>query len=219
MPANDQIGIAGERRKLLWGAAIALPIAVAAWLALFWLTPPLASAAEPLARLVYALNWIAVAVLLTFLTAIEAVSHERLFTPAIDPLAGRESARMRVNLRYLQHTLEQLLVFIPGLLLLAWHSADGAELRAVAATAVVWIALRIVFWVGYHISPSLRTPGLVGMAMSMVVLLYCVARFGYELAGPLGAAVPLVLFAGAEAFLVWISRRPSQRKLPGQAGQ
>ncbi|GLQ11674.1 hypothetical protein GCM10007913_36060 [Devosia yakushimensis] len=210
MPDNDQAGIAGERRKLMWGAAIALPLAVVAWLALFWLTPPVASAEEPLARLVYALNWVGVAVLLTFLTAIEAVSHERLFTPAIDPLAGRESARMKVNLRYLQHTLEQLLVFIPGLLLLAWHSGNGAELRAVTATAIVWIALRIVFWVGYHISPSLRTPGLVGMAMSMVVLLYCVARFGYELAGPVGAAVPLVLFGGAEMFLVWISQRPAR---------
>lgn len=209
MPATDRDEVAGERRKLLGGAVIALPLAVAAWLALFWLTPPVTSA-EPLARLVYALNWIGVAVLLTFLTAIEAVSHERLFTPAIDPLAGRESRRMRINLRYLQHTLEQLLVFIPGLLLLAWYSADGAELRAVTATAVVWIALRLVFWVGYHISPSLRTPGLVGTAMSMVVLLYSVARFGYELAGPVGAAVPLALFAAAEVFLVWISKRPTR---------
>ena len=209
MPATDRDEVAGERRKLLGGAAIALPLAVAAWLALFWLTPPV-TAAEPLGRLVYAFNWIGVAVLLTFLTAIEAVSHERLFTPAIDPLAGRESRRMRINLRYLQHTLEQLLVFIPGLLLLAWYSSNGAELRAVTATAMVWIALRLVFWVGYHISPSLRTPGLVGTAMSMVVLLYCVARFGYELAGPIGAAAPLALFAAAEIFLVWISRRPSR---------
>jgi hypothetical protein len=210
MPVTDENGVAGERRKLLWGAAITLPIAIAVWLGLFLLTPPVADAGEPLARLVYALNWIGVAVLLTFLTAIEAVSHERLFTPAIDPLAGQESARMRINLRYLQHTLEQLLVFIPGLLLLAWYSDGGEQMRAVTATAVVWIVLRVVFWIGYHISPSLRTPGLVGMAMSMGVLIYVVARFGYDLAGPLGAAIPLVLFGGAEAFLVWISARPSR---------
>lgn len=207
MPATDRDEVAGERRKLLGGAAVALPLAVAAWLGLYWLTPPVASAEEPLARLVYALNWIGVAVLLTFLTAIEAVSHERLFTPAIDPLAGRESRRMRINLRYLQHTLEQLLVFIPGLLLLAWYSADGVELRAVTATAIVWVALRLVFWIGYHISPSLRTPGLVGTAMSMVVLLYGAARFGYELAGWAGAVAPLLIFAGIEVYLVRMSLR------------
>ena len=206
---GNQTDIAKQRRALLAGAAVALPFAIALWLGLFLLTPPVAAAA-PLARLVYALGWVGVAVLLTFLTAIEAVSHERLFTPAIDPLAGRESPRMRINLRYLQHTLEQLVVFIPGLLLLAWYSADGTQLRAVTATAVVWIVLRIVFWVGYHISPTLRTPGLVGTAMSMIVLLYGTARFGYEMGGPMGAALPIVLFGVAEAALVWMALRPGK---------
>ena len=209
----QQEAIAGERRRLMLGAALALPLAMTGWCGLYWLTPEIAGAADGLTRLVYALGWIGVAVLLTLLTGIEAVSHERLFSAAIDPLAGRESPRMVINLRYLQHTVEQLLLFMPGLLLLAWYSADGAQLRAVTATAALWIVLRLVFWAGYHIAPVLRAPGLVGMAMSMVVLAYGVARFGHDLAGPVGAAVPLILFGVMEALLVWRSlapRRPNR---------
>src|SRR3546814_17796269 len=46
-------------------------------------------------------------ILLAFVTGIEAVAHRRLFSRAIDPLAGAESAATKVDLRYLQHTLEQ----------------------------------------------------------------------------------------------------------------
>lgn len=195
---------------MLLVTAAFVPMAGVAWFALYALTAPVPGTDDPINRLGFALGWIAVATLLTLVTGVEAVAHERLFTPAINPLAGKESPRMRVNLRYLQNTLEQLAIFVPALLLQAWQAVDGAELRAVTATAVVWIALRFVFWLGYHRAPELRAPGLVGAALAMIVLMIGVARFGYEFAGWPGAIVPLIAFSGIEAYLVWMSLRAAR---------
>jgi len=209
--AETRTDLAAIRRRMLAVTAAVVPAAALAWFALYALTPPVAGAEEPVDRLGFALGWIGITTLLTLVSGVEAVAHERLFTPAIDPLAGRESPRMRINLRYLQNTLEQLAVFVPAVLLQAFQAADGRELRAVTATAVVWIALRFVFWIGYHRAPELRAPGLVGAALAMVVLAIGVARFGYELAGWPGALAPLAVFGGIEAYLVWTSLRAGPR--------
>lgn len=201
------IAAAGSQRKtLMLGALIAAPLGAALWLGLYYALPPPAGMDTPWSRLGFAIKCACVAVLLCFFLGIEAVSHERLHTRAIDPLAGAESPRMKVNLRYLQHTLEQLLLFVPGLLALAFYCTDGRSMRAVLATTAVWIVFRFVFWIGYHRGPQFRAPGLIGMIQSALVLLYVCTRFGYELAGVAGAAIMLVLFAGGEVFLVWINR-------------
>ncbi len=158
------------------------------------------------ARLVFALKCSCVAVLFCLVTGVEAVAHERLRSAAFDPLTDYETRRMRVNLRYLQNTLEQFVVFVPGLLGLAVYCSDGGAMRAVAATTVVWIVARIAFWIGYHFSAAHRGFGAPGMMLSMLVLLYVCARFGFELAGPVGAITPLVLFGAAEAVLTCTTR-------------
>jgi hypothetical protein len=191
-----------KQTALVLEIAIASLVAVALWLGLYYLLPPLAGMDEPLARLIFALKCGCVAILLCFVMGIEAVAHERFRSPAIDPLSGYETRRMTINLRYLQHTLEQLLIFLPGLLGLAVYSADGAAMRAVVATTVVWMLGRIAFWIGYHRGSLHRAAGAPGMALGMLVLLYVVARFGDEIAGPLGAVVLLALFFGGEAILV-----------------
>ena len=47
------------------------------------------------------------------------------------------------------------------------------------------------------------------MMLSMLVLLYVCVRFGFEMAGVVGAIVPLALFAAAEVVLT-LSTRPLQ---------
>ena len=76
------------------------------------------------------------AVLFCLVTGVEAVAHERLNSPAFDPLTNFETRRLRINLRYPQNTLEQTIVFLAALFGLALYSPDGAAMRAVIATTV-----------------------------------------------------------------------------------
>ena len=197
--------------RLLLEIAIGFVVAIALWLATYFLLPPLAGMAEPLARLVFALKCGCVAVLFCFVLGIEAIAHERLRSPAIDPLTGYETRRMTINLRYLQNTLEQLLVFLPGLFGLAYYCDSGAAMRAVAATTLVWIAARFAFWIGYHQGALHRAAGAPGMMLGMVMLLYVAARFGYEFAGWPGAiALPALFFAGEAVLVLTTKPLPSR---------
>jgi len=195
--------ISKQRRATMTPIAIAFPVAIALWFGTIFLLPPLAGMDAPLDRLVFALKCCAVAILFSLVMGVEAVAHERLRSPAIDPLAGYETRRMRVNLRYLQNTLEQLVVFVPGLLGLAAYSPDGSAMRRVVAATVVWIAARIAFWIGYHRSSAERGYGAPGVIVGMLMLLYVCARFGFELAGWAGAAGIVVLFVLMEAIITW----------------
>jgi hypothetical protein len=189
--------------------AIAFPVTIALWLGVYYFMSPLGGMEDLLARLVFALKCCCVAILFCFLTGIEAVAHERLRSPAIDPLSGYETRRLTINLRYLQHTLEQLVLFVPGLFALAFYCADGHSMRAVVATTVVWIAARFAFWIGYHYGSQHRAIGAAGMMQSMLVLLYVCARIGYEIAGAAGAIAPLIAFGCVEAVLVRATRPDS----------
>jgi hypothetical protein len=151
------------------------------------------------------------AVLFCLVTGVEAVAHERLTSPAFDPLTGFETRRLRVNLRYLQNTLEQIVVFGVALFGLAAYCADGRAMRAVVATTVIWIIARAAFWLGYHRSAALRGFGAPGMAISMIVLLYVASRFGGEIAGTIGAIAPVALFFLIEAVLFWGTRPEAER--------
>jgi hypothetical protein len=197
--------LAGVRRTLLAGALAGAAAAALIWLGVWWIVP-VRSAGTLAERLFFGLGCCCWAVLLCFATGIEAVAHERLGSAAIDPLAGRETRRIRIDLRYLQHTLEQLLLFTPGTLLLAGLVRD---LRIVIAITLVWIVMRFAFWLGYHRGAQYRAFGLFGMVQSVVVLLYACARFGYGAAGIAGAAAPVLSFALAEALLVWRARHPA----------
>jgi hypothetical protein len=205
---TDPHDVAGQRTTLIKGMLAALGVGIALWLAIRFGMPPIAGMQAMADRLAFAVGCSCVAILLCFVLGVEAVSHERLHGPSIDPLAGAPlSRRMQVNLRYLQHTLEQLLLFVPGLLGLAMYCDSAASMRAVVATTVVWIVARFVFWIGYHRGARFRAPGLVGMVQSLLVLLYVCARFAHDVAGWWGAGVVLAIFAGGEIYLVRATSR------------
>jgi len=186
-------------------------VALALWFALFRLTPPLTGLEDLGARMVFTLKCGAVAVLFCLFGGVEAVAHERLVSRAFDPLQGFETRRLRVNKQYLQNTLEQTVVFLPGLFGLAAYSPTATAMRAVVATTLVWIAARFAFWIGYHRSAAMRGLGAPGMAMSLLVLLYVTGRFGYELGGSGVAAALVAAFLALEAVLFWATSRPSSR--------
>jgi hypothetical protein len=185
------------------GIAGATAVAAALWYAIRFYAPVLEAMEQPVVRLAFALKCAALAVLFTLVLGIEAVAHERLVSPAFDPLAGHETQRLRVNQRYLQNTLEQTAVFLVGLFGLAVYMEDGNQMRAVLATAVVWTLGRWAFWGGYHLGSTWRCLGMPSMLLGQLVIGYVGLRVGDEVAGMAGAGGVLVMFLLFEALLFW----------------
>ena len=90
--------------------------------------------------------------------------------PAIDPTLGNEDQAMRVNIRVAGNTLEQFVLFAAGSLGLA-ASIDPALVKFIGAAAIVFVAARIVFWIGYRIHPLYRAPGFAATAYLNVGLI------------------------------------------------
>lgn len=211
---SQQEDFVQQRRAGMIAIAIAMPVALVLWLAVAFFAPPLAGMDKLGSRMLFALKCVCLAVLFCLVLGVEAVAHERLQSPAFDPLAGFETRRLRVNLRYLQNTLEQVVVFAAALFGLAIYSPGGTAMRAVLATAIVWVVARFAFWIGYHRSAAMRGLGAPGMALSMIVLLYVAGRIGFDVAGAIGAAVPVLAFVAIEALLFRTTRR---QQSPDQA--
>jgi len=190
-----------QRRTTLAGIAFSTFVTLALWWALLRFLPP-PRIVQPL---FIAFASIPIAALLTLVAGVEAVAHERLVTPAIDPLVGYETRRLRVNFRYLSNTVEQFIVYAVGLVGLALY----ASAQIILIVSIVWVLTRWAFWLGYHKSPLLRGLGAPGMMQSMIVLLFVAYRFGSDAYGK-GAGIALVLiFAAIEALLFWAVKRPS----------
>ena len=191
-----------QRRMTISGIAVSVPLTLLLWWLLWKYLP------EPIGanRLRVAIQCCAVAALFSVVAGVEAVAHERLFTAAIDPLAGVETRRMRVNFRYLSNTLEQYVVFAAGLLALSLYASG----KILVIVTVVWVLARWAFWIGYHKSPLLRGIGAPGMMQSMIVLLYVAYRFGNDSYGSAVGIALLAAFAILEAILFWGVTRRSQ---------
>lgn len=206
--STDVADVRRQRSAMMPVILGAFAVAAVLWLCVYFLLPPFSGMADPLARMAVALGCLCFAALFSLLLGVEAVAHERLQSAAIDPLSSHGTRRMTINARYLQNTLEQFVVFAPGLLGLAFFASDGRAMRAVVAVTVVWIAARWAFWIGYHRSPLYRAAGAPGMMQSLLVLLYVCCRFGYDAIGVAGAVGPVVLFVAIEAWLFAATRPP-----------
>jgi hypothetical protein len=195
-----------QRKAGMAAIAVSALAGLALWFAIDRWLPPLAGMEDVSTRMLVALKCCAIAALFCLFGGVEAVAHERLQSAAFDPLAGHETARLRVNKQYLQNTLEQFVLFAVGLFGLAAYSDTGGAMRAVIATTVVWIAFRFAFWIGYHKSAAMRGLGAPGMAVSLLMLLYVGARVGGDVAGTVGEVAVVAAFLALEAVLFWGTR-------------
>lgn len=207
----DDSGVAEPdwRRQRVSGiAAIAASMLVGGglWVAVRCFAPDVQGMETLGDRMVFTLKCFCLATLFSLVPGVEAVAHERLQSPAFDPLAGHETRRLRVNQRYLQNTLEQLAVFAAALFGLAAYSPDGDTMRAVEATALVWTLARLAFWIGYHRSAAMRGLGASGVLAAMLVLLYVAGRAGFDMAGEAGAIAVIAAFLLIEGLLFWKTR-------------
>lgn len=117
----------------------------------------------------YALRWLPFAAL-PLLAMIVTVGNARAMGPAIDPTLGNENQAMQIDIRVAGNTLEQFVLFTAGSLGLA-ASVEPAYLRVVGAAAIVFVAARIAFWIGYRIHPLYRAAGFAGTAYLNIGLL------------------------------------------------
>jgi hypothetical protein len=126
-----------------------------------WLVPKALPAPADVAaldgRLAYALRWCAFAALPLF-AMIVAIGNARAMSAAIDPTLGLESEAMQVNGRVADNTLQQYVLFLAGTSALAVGLSPGS-MRVIGAAAIVFVAARTLFWIGYRIDPLYRAFG------------------------------------------------------------
>jgi hypothetical protein len=108
-------------------------------------------------RLAYALRWAVVAAL-PFFFMIAAVGNARFASDAIDPTLGKESEKMVVDGRVADNTLQQLVLFLIGMLALS-VTLPANRLNIVASVSITFVIIRIAFWIGYRMDPLYRAFG------------------------------------------------------------
>ena len=147
----------GDQKSVAIGAVSGL----AAMVLLVWL---LSNAIDPPAiadtagdRIAYALRWAVVAAL-PFFFMVAAVGNARFKSAAIDPTAGKDSGSMLVDGRVADNTLQQLVLFLVGMLALA-VTLPAQRLSIIAAVSITFVVMRLAFWVGYRIKPVYRAFG------------------------------------------------------------
>jgi hypothetical protein len=110
----------------------------------------------------YALSWLAFAALPLFFM-LAAIGNARFNSEAIDPTVGKESPRMVVDARVADNTLQQFVLFAAGSLALAVN-LPADQLGIIGAASIVFVVMRLAFWVGYRIRPVYRAFGFAGTA-------------------------------------------------------
>ena len=162
-----------DQKVVALGAASGmLTMLVATWLLYTFMR---SSTADPL---IYALRWQPVAAL-PLLAMIVAVGNARAMGPAIDPTLGAEDPAMKVNIRVLDNTLQQFVLFVAGSMGLA-ASLDPQQVKVVGAAAIVFVFGRVAFWIGYRIHPLYRAFGFASTAYLNMGLIAAAIWFAFQ---------------------------------------
>ena len=130
-------------------------IAASVWLLHNLLPAP--NAVDSGDKLAYAAQWLVLAAV-PFFAMIVAVGNARFLGEAIDPTLGKESQRMIVDGRVVDNTLQQLVLFLVGMLALA-VTLPVQRLSIIAAVSITFVVMRLAFWIGYRIKPIYRAFG------------------------------------------------------------
>jgi len=162
-----------DQKIVAIGAASGVATMLVTTLMLYTQLPP--AGADPL---IYALRWQPIAAL-PLLAMIVAVGNARAMGPAIDPTLGNEDPAMRLNIRVLDNTVQQFVLFVAGSMGLA-ASLDPERVKIVGAAAIVFVAARVAFWIGYRIHPLYRAPGFAATAYLNMGLIAAALYFTFR---------------------------------------
>ena len=113
-------------------------------------------------KLAYTLQCCGLPAVITLIMAVLMVECKRAFSAAINPLAGKEEM-VQPDKNFLTNTVEQLLIFLFTSLVLSVY-LQPMEMRIIPLYAVVFVVGRVIFRIGYGISPYYR---LVGVEMNL----------------------------------------------------
>jgi hypothetical protein len=164
-----------EQRTVAIGAASGvLLMSAAVWiLAIILPAPAIADTLEE--RLAYALRANVFATLPLFIM-LAAVGNARFLSEAIDPTKHAESRSMTINGRVADNTLQQNFIFAVASLALS-TAVPLTHLQVVWACAIVFVAARGGFWLGYRLNPLYRAPGMSATAyMNLGMIAYVLLR-------------------------------------------
>jgi MAPEG family len=160
-----------EQKIVAIGAASGVvAMALSVWILTVELpTPGIADALGD--RMAYALRANVVAVLPLFIMFV-MIGNSRFLSEAIDPTRHAESRSMQIDGRVADNTLQQNFVFFIASLALS-TTIPLHNLQVVWACAIVFVAARGVFWLGYRLNPLYRAPGMSATAyMNLGMILY-----------------------------------------------
>lgn len=175
---SDQLELQAKQATVARLILIGIPASLLLLVGLYAWLPPLGPTATPLDRLSLALRCDAVAAL-TLLAGIQTVARLRRQSEAIDPLAGKDPPSMQVHNRYVQNTLEQLVLFALGTTALSTY-LDVHTARVLPALTIVFVLSRLVFWRGYLHSPPARALGMTGTFIVNLVVYGAVIFFAFR---------------------------------------
>src|SRR5258706_1658845 len=158
-----------DQKPVAVGAAsgIATMIAAMAGLTALWPVDP--TLTEVGRRLAYTAQAAAVAVL-PLLAAIMAVGNRRFNTEAIDPTLHKEDRATVINGRVADNTLQQFALFLTATLALSVN-LSATQMRLIPAATIVFVVMRVAFWIGYRIHPLYRAFGMAATSYLNVCLL------------------------------------------------
>jgi hypothetical protein len=78
-------------------------------------------------------------------------------------LLQKEDAATRINGRVVDNTLQQFVLFLVATTALSVNLPE-TQLRIIPAAAIVFVAARLAFWIGYRIHPLYRAFGMAATA-------------------------------------------------------
>ncbi len=149
--------------------------------ALYRLVPPFEGVETLAQRIALTLRWLFVA-LLPYAAVCLAILVRRFIEGAHNPLAEGESEALRIHVRVLGKTLEQL-VWLALCLLALTTLLEPGQMRIVPIACVFFALARLVYWWGYHRSGTLgRAPGVqLTFTLNVTLLVLVAYLFGRSL--------------------------------------
>ncbi|WP_108809994.1 MAPEG family protein [Sphingorhabdus sp. Alg231-15] len=149
------------------GMAIGIALPMFAYIQLQGIFPEIS---DPGDRLAFAIKWMCFPVL-ALVAGMGAIGAGRIFSEYADGSTPPVGTRLELHRRYMQNTVEQLLIFIPTqLALVTLLPAD--RLAVIPVWAVLFLVARILFWAGYIKNPMYRSLGIMMVVPNQFAALF-----------------------------------------------